>query len=172
MRPGSSGLLHHLSTNLRLGRGGTLSNNPAVLWGLSLGAPAATRSGVSTQVPILGACMNETVREILGFLENGKPELQVAAAQILGELKPRESAVGKALEAVFERTSDRRLVRYVLDALAKIGGADAVRTLARSLQAADAVGDQAAHLLAEIGRSAHPILAEQFDSAAVEARAR
>src|SRR5215510_14929374 len=103
--------------------------------------------------------MNETVREILGFLESGKPELQVAAAQILGELKPREGVVGKTLEAVLERTSDRVLIRYVLDALAKIGGGDAIRTLTRSLQATDAVGDQAAHLLSEIGRSAHPMLA-------------
>lgn len=116
--------------------------------------------------------MNDTVREILGFLENGKPELQIAAAQILGELKPKDAAVGKALEAVLDRTSDRVLVRYVLDTLARIGGAEAIRTVARNLQATDAVGDQAAHLLAEIGKVTHPTLAEQFDSAPMEARVR
>lgn len=116
--------------------------------------------------------MNDTVRDILAILEHGKPELQVAAVQILGELKPKGAEVGKALEAALERGGDRVLGRYLLEALAKLGTADAVRAVARSLQGPEGMGDQAAHLLAEMGKSAHRALAEQFDTASVEARTR
>ena len=41
--------------------------------------------------------MNETIKAILGTLQDGRPELQVAAAQILGELRPKEGAIVQGL---------------------------------------------------------------------------
>src|SRR5690606_7960173 len=41
--------------------------------------------------------MNDTIKSIVGILEEGKPELQVAAAQVLGELRPKETAAIAAL---------------------------------------------------------------------------
>ena len=41
--------------------------------------------------------MNDTIKSIVGLLQEGKPELQVAAAQVLGELRPKDTAAIEAL---------------------------------------------------------------------------
>ena len=62
--------------------------------------------------------MNDTIKAIVELLQEGKPELQVAAAQVLGELKPKDAAVVEALGDGPDRSPV--LGRFCLDALAKI----------------------------------------------------
>lgn len=114
--------------------------------------------------------MNETVKEILGMLEHGRPELQVAAAQVLGELQPKDAAVCKGLEHALGRS----LVvgRYALEALAKLGTAEALRIVVRSIWEHEGLADQASVLLAEKGASGHPAIEQTWDEAPQEKRGR
>lgn len=116
--------------------------------------------------------MNETVKEILRVLEEGKPELQVAAAQILGELRPKDPAVVKALEMRLYQGDERILGRYVIGAVAKIGTQDAVQVLVGRLGEGDLLSDQVTHLLAEMGADSHKALAGLFEEAGPELQAR
>lgn len=104
--------------------------------------------------------MNDTIKIIVGLLEGGKPELQVAAAQILGELRPKEAPALRALQGSMRRSPV--LGRFCLDALAKIQTAEALAVLADTLLDADPLADHAMQLLAEIGTAAHPVLASRF----------
>lgn len=112
--------------------------------------------------------MNDTVKTIVGLLENGKPELQVAAAQILGELGAKEAV--RALTAGLRRSPV--LGRFCLDALSKIQTDEAAAIVARTAIEADALGDHAAHLLADAGPAAVGILAEAYPQAPIEQRTR
>ncbi|HLQ36502.1 MAG TPA: HEAT repeat domain-containing protein [Planctomycetota bacterium] len=114
--------------------------------------------------------MNDTAKEILGILEAGKPELQVAAAQILGELRPRDPSVCKALAATLGRS--HVLGRFALDSLSKLGTAEALRVVARAVWEHEGLADQASHLLTEHGLQAHPALAQAYDEAPVDRRGR
>jgi hypothetical protein len=114
--------------------------------------------------------MNDTVKEILGILDGGKPELQVAAAQILGELRPRDPAVTKSLEGAMGRSLV--LGRYAMESLAKIGSSEALKVVARSLWEHEGLSDQAAHLLAELNAAVHPALEQTFDEAPLDKRHR
>src|SRR5262245_61492290 len=55
-------------------------------------APAPVRTFDS-----LAARMDQTLRSILRILEEGKPELKIAACQVLGELQPTDGAAARAL---------------------------------------------------------------------------
>ena len=114
--------------------------------------------------------MNDTHKTITGLLEAGKPELQVAAAQILGELRVKEPAVVKALAAGLRRSPV--LGRFCLDALAKIQTDEAVAVVARAAIEPDPLGDHAAHLVSELGGAAHAVLAEAYPEAVLEQRPR
>ncbi len=107
--------------------------------------------------------MNDTLKLIVGLLEGGKPELQVAAAQVLGELRPKESAVLRALIGAQRRSSV--LGRFCLEAMAKIGSPEALEAIAQSLVDSDAQSEHAAHLLAEAGAAAHNVLVARFAAA-------
>ncbi len=48
--------------------------------------------------------MNDTLKAIVQVLESGKPELQVAAAQILGELHARDASIVTALADAMRRS--------------------------------------------------------------------
>ena len=74
--------------------------------------------------------MNETTKAIVELLCEGKPELQVAAAQVLGELRPKDAAAIEALGDGPDRSPV--LGRFCLDALAKIGSAAALGKLAEA----------------------------------------
>jgi hypothetical protein len=114
--------------------------------------------------------MNETIRSILAILEHDRPpELKIAAAQVLGELAPKEVGVVKALAAQLDNGADF-VARHVLATLAAIGSAAATRVLVGQLDGRHA--DLAAHLLAEIGEAAVPALADAFDAAGPESRLR
>jgi hypothetical protein len=114
--------------------------------------------------------MNETVKEILGILETGRTEVQVAAAQILGELKIKDPAVVRALGNGAARSSV--LGRYALEALARINTVDSLRVVVRILCEHDSLTDQAIHLLNEAGPAAHPAVSEAFADAQPDRRLR
>jgi hypothetical protein len=114
--------------------------------------------------------MNDTQKAIVGLLEAGKPELQVAAAQILGELRLKESPVVRALAQGLRRSPV--LARFCLDALSKIHTDEAVEIIARAAVELDPVGDHAAHLVAELGPGAQPVLAAAYPEAVLEQRLR
>ncbi|MBL8752740.1 MAG: hypothetical protein JNK15_05520 [Planctomycetes bacterium] len=114
--------------------------------------------------------MNDTLKTIAGLLETGKPELQVASAQILGELRVKDVGVVKALIAAMRRAPV--LGRFCIDALAKIQTDEAIAAIARAAVELDALGDQAVHLVHEIGVAAHPVLAQAYAGVSLEQRAR
>src|SRR5262245_27970291 len=114
--------------------------------------------------------MNETVKEIIGILDSGRPDLQVAAAQILGELRIKDPGVVRSLANGAGRSNV--LGRYALEALARIGTSDALRVVARALVEHEPLVDQASHLLAEAGLAAHSIIAEAFADAPPDRRVR
>lgn len=114
--------------------------------------------------------MNETIKAIVGLLEEGKPELQVAAAQVLGELKPKDPAAIEALGDGPDRSPV--LGRFCLDSLAKIANPAALAKLAEAVVEHEVLSDHAAQLLGEIGAPAHGVLAKIYPQAIGEQRAR
>ncbi|MBL9076683.1 MAG: HEAT repeat domain-containing protein [Planctomycetes bacterium] len=114
--------------------------------------------------------MNDTLKAIVQLLESGKPELQVAAAQVLGELQAKEPAAVRALAAAQRRSPV--LGRFCLDALAKIGTADAIEAIAATLLEQEALAEHAAQLLKELGLAAHRVLAARYADAIGDQRAR
>ncbi|MEC9047522.1 MAG: HEAT repeat domain-containing protein [Planctomycetota bacterium] len=114
--------------------------------------------------------MNETTKAIVELLCKGKPELQVAAAQVLGELRPKDAAAIEALGDGPDRSPV--LGRFCLDALAKIGSAAALRKLAEAVVEHEVLSDHAAQLLGEMGAPAHGVLAAAYPQAIGEQRAR
>jgi hypothetical protein len=114
--------------------------------------------------------MNDTLKTIVGLLETGKPELQVAAAQVLGVLRPKDLATVKALGTGLRRSPV--LGRFCLDALAKIQLPEAIRSIASVTGEHDPLAEHASHLLGELGEVAQPILAEIYPEALGEQRAR
>ena len=115
--------------------------------------------------------MNDTLKEIIRILEDGEPELQVAAAQVLGELRPPDPAVGQALTGCLDR-GGAFMNRFALEALAKIGTPEAVRALVQRLGEGASDLDMVTHLLGELGPPAHKALAERFTDAPKEMQLR
>jgi HEAT repeat protein len=114
--------------------------------------------------------MNETLKVIVGVLEAGRPELQVAAAQILGELRSKETAVVRALAASMRRSPV--MARFAVDALAKIGTPEAWHTVAHGLLEGEAIAEHVAHLLVEAGAVVQPVLVALYAEAPLEQRVR
>lgn len=121
-------------------------------------------------VVALEVCMNETLKTIVGILETGRTELQVAAAQILGELRSKDSSVVRALAVASSRSSV--LGRYAIEALGQIGSPEALQVVVDLLSENQMLADQAVRLLGEAGPDAHPAIAEAFASAHSENRLR
>ena len=114
--------------------------------------------------------MNDTLKVLVGMLEAGKPELQVAAAQVLGELRAKDPSAVKALSAAVRRSNV--LGRFSIDALAKIGSQDALQTIVVEFLENEALSEHAGHLLAEAGPAAHRVLEGAYNSATGEQRVR
>lgn len=114
--------------------------------------------------------MNDTQKAIVGLLDNGRPELQVAAAQILGELQVKQPTAVRALGGAVHRSPV--LGRFALEALARIGTREAWETIVRSMLEQEGLADHAAHLLAEAGASTHAVLAKAYAVAPVDQRLR
>src|SRR3989304_2340205 len=114
--------------------------------------------------------MNDTLKLIVGLLEAGKPELQVAGGQILGEPHAKEPSAGRALGAAVRRS--HVLGRFAIDALAKIGTQDALQTIVVEFLENEALSEHAGHLLADAGEAAHRVLENAYNSATGEQRVR
>lgn len=114
--------------------------------------------------------MNDTMKAIVGLLEEGRPELQVAAAQVLGELRPKDAQAVEALADGLGRSPV--LGRFCLDALAKIGSQPALTHIAEATVEHEVLSDHAAHLLGELGAAAHEVLAKIYPQAVGEQRLR
>jgi hypothetical protein len=114
--------------------------------------------------------MNDTLKVIVQVLESGKPELQVAAAQILGELRPKDPTAVRTLGAALDRSPV--LGRFCLEALAKIGSREAVELIAEALLDNETLADHAAHLLGDVGAAAQGVLARAYERAVGEQRLR
>lgn len=112
--------------------------------------------------------MNDTVKAIVGILDTGRPELQVAASQILGELGLKDPLVVRSLQAAVGRSNV--LGRFAIEALARIGTTDALRVVVHTLIEHEGLIDQAMHLLTESGMAAHQAIAEAVDSAPADRR--
>ena len=116
--------------------------------------------------------MNDTLKAIVKVLAEAKPERQVAAAQILAELKPPEVAVTKALASRLTN-ADPLLGRYILEALAAIGTEDSARALLERLRGGGAESDQISVLMSRSDNAAAAkFLAAVFDDADLELRCR
>lgn len=114
--------------------------------------------------------MNDTTNAIVELLRGGRPELQVAAAQILGELGPTDSAAVEALGDGLDRSPV--LGRFCLDALAKIATPQALKKLAEAVVEYEVLSDHASQLLGEIGAPAHGVLESAYPQAIGEQRIR
>ena len=63
--------------------------------------------------------MKDILKDIVRLLREGTPELQVAAAQVLGELRPTDHGVVEGLAEQLHRGDERILGRYLLTALSQ-----------------------------------------------------
>ena len=102
--------------------------------------------------------MNETVKAIAHLVVEGTPELKVAAAQILGELRPDDPAIVEALQSQLSY-GDNVLNRHILQALSRIGGKDGVAALVSRLREGGPTSDLVCHLLGQAGPSVVKTLA-------------
>ncbi|MHC5063765.1 MAG: HEAT repeat domain-containing protein [Planctomycetota bacterium] len=108
--------------------------------------------------------MNETLKSILEILEDSKPELQIAAVQVLGELRPKDAAVTSSLATLLHRGEDY-LSRHVLVAMSQIATGPALAQLVKCLLEGPPSADLAAHLLGDVGEAAVEPLTEAFADA-------
>ncbi len=113
--------------------------------------------------------MNETLKSLVRILESGKPALQIAAAQLLGEIRASESAVVKALVGKLEE-GEPYLAPFALDALAQISGPDAVRAVLACFLRGGALADRAVAQLAHMGAPAAKELARLYETAEHDTR--
>lgn len=115
--------------------------------------------------------MNDTLKAIVKLLGEGKPERRIAAAQVLAELRPQDSAVVKALAGLLE--GDAMYARHAVQALAAIGTEDATRALTERLRAGGAEADQISLLLVQnAGNGVAKVLTSVFDDSDNELRGR
>lgn len=116
--------------------------------------------------------MNDTLKAIVKVLSEGRPERQVAAAQILAELRPAEAPAVKALASRLS-TAEPTLTRYILEALAAIGTEDSTRALLERLRLGGNESDQIALLMSrEDNGTMARFLAAVFDESDLELRCR
>lgn len=105
------------------------------------------------------------------MVEKATPELQVAAIQVLGELRPKEVAIARALERSLH-AGEVLQSRFVLESLAKIGSPEAVRILVGYLNTGGPHIELVGRLLGQLGAGATKALGAVFGDADAELRAR
>jgi hypothetical protein len=115
--------------------------------------------------------MNDTLKSIVRILEEGKPELRIAAAKILGELRPNDPGIVRSIAGRLA-DSESFLTPFLLEALAQIGGPVAVEALVACFRDAGGAADRAGLLLAQLGAPATRALAQLFEMADPELRLR
>lgn len=106
--------------------------------------------------------MNETLKAIARLLEEGTPELKVAAAQVLGELRPQNPPLVQALGKQLTY-GDNVLNRCILQALSQIGSEEAVAILVSRLRDVGPTRDLVCHLLGQAGGKAVKVLTRAFE---------
>lgn len=106
--------------------------------------------------------MNETLKAVVRVLDEGTPELKVAASQILGELAPQEPGVVQSLSENLT-LGDNTLNRYILQALASIGSAEAIKILIGRMRDGGGTTDLVRHLMSGIGGRVAETLAADFE---------
>ncbi|MEE2887570.1 MAG: hypothetical protein VX951_09075 [Planctomycetota bacterium] len=107
--------------------------------------------------------MNETLKAIVRVLEEGTPELKVAASQVLGELSPKDQGVVQALSSNLT-VGDNTLNRYILQALASIGSAEAIKILVGRMRDGGTTSDLVRHLMPGIAGPVAESLAADFEN--------
>lgn len=109
--------------------------------------------------------MNPQVRKIVTLLKSGKPEHQLAAAIVLGELKPKETSAVKALGECLSGTT--RPVRLAsIEALGKIGLPAGIPALIPLLEIEDGdIRNKALEALSAMGPRAVPTVARKLTDA-------
>lgn len=115
--------------------------------------------------------MDQTLKAMLRVLEEGKPELKIAATQLLGELRPSDAVVARALADRLS-SAESYLTPFVLEALAGIGTSEAVKVLVGKLHLGGTIGDRVAHLLSQMGPEVTKALVPVFDDGDAEMQAR
>jgi HEAT repeat protein len=108
--------------------------------------------------------MNDTVKAVVRMLEEGAPEIRIAAAQVLGELRLGDPSAVHALSSSLDR-EDPYLWTFAMDALAKIGTDAAVRKLLEQLSEGGARRERAAQVLGRVAGHGTRLIAEHFDKA-------
>jgi len=99
--------------------------------------------------------------KICSMLKSGDPELQCAAARVLGELKPKDPTVIRALGSVL--TDGLESVRlYALGALRSIGSKSSLKYIIPRLSAEDIERRAAAAAVAAVGNAALPELKKEL----------
>lgn len=107
--------------------------------------------------------MNETLKAIARLMEEGTPELKVAAAQVLGELQPQAPGLVQALGKQLTY-GDNVLNRYILQALSQIGSDEAVAILVSRLRDGGPTRDLVCYLLGQAGPKAVKPLTKAFET--------
>ena len=115
--------------------------------------------------------MNETLKAIVDLLDEGNPELKVAASQVLGELSPPGTEVVAALSRHLS-SEDHTLNRYLLEALAKIGSTGAIKALVASMRDGGATADLVRHLLSGMGSKVADVLSTSYEDEPRELQAQ
>lgn len=103
------------------------------------------------------------LEKICALLEDGSAELQCAAALVLGELKPRDAGVRKALARALKSPNDQVRL-YSLEALARIDPLEALPQVIPLLGGPEALRRRAVEILSELGPKAAPALRKHLDA--------
>ncbi|MFN7954292.1 MAG: HEAT repeat domain-containing protein [bacterium] len=105
---------------------------------------------------------------IVALLDDPATERRVAAAIVLGALKPKSAAVVEGLLGLLE-TGEPALIRHGLDALAALGARKAAPAIVGFLSSRDVeIRDAAERALVAIGESVVPLIRERMEKAAPE----
>ena len=99
--------------------------------------------------------------KICAMLKSGDPELQCSAARVLGELKPKDPTVIRALGSVLEDGLESVRL-YALGALRNIGSKSALRYVIPRLSADEIERRAAASAVAAVGNAALPDLKREL----------
>lgn len=113
--------------------------------------------------------MSPELEKICALLSAGSAELQCAAAMILGELKPKDAGVRKALVRALEGGNET-VRSYAVEALAKVGAEEAVPHLIPLLGASPALKARAMKVISEAGPEVVDALREKLKGADAEVR--
>ena len=109
------------------------------------------------------------LEKICKLLDEGSGELQCAAAMVLGELKPKDAAVKKALTKALKSTNES-LRLYAVEALAEIDPRGALPQLVPLLGSSERVRARASEAIVGIGADAVKPLREQLGKADASVR--